>query len=315
MDLGVGIGLRRELYDALWKTNRRLDWLELIPENFIVHGGWRRQVLEKAAERWPLIAHGVALNVGGPDPLDAAYLRSLKTLLDWLDPPFFSDHLCYQHIGGVYFHDLLPLPFTEEAVRWVAGRAREVSDRLERPLVLENITYYAEMPGGTLTEGEFVSAVLEEADAGLLLDVNNAYLNGRNHGRDPWQVLRALPLERTTQIHLAGHVQDRECDVLLDDHGSAVTDEVWALYTKVTQRIGAVPTLIEWDNNIPPLDRVLEEADRARAIQKEYAPVVADTPSSRNPNPSSLETASMSRSVPTERSESSNGLTSSKGPQ
>lgn len=264
--LGVGIGFRRDLYDALWKTERRLDWLELIPENFLENGGWRRRAIERARDRWPLVAHGVALNIGGPDPLDRGYLSKLKALLDWIDPPFFTDHLCYQHIGGHYFHDLLPLPFTEEAVCWCATRLRQVADALERRVALENITYYAEMPGGTMTEGEFVTAVLEEADAGLLLDVNNAYLNAMNHARDPRAVLRELPLERTAQIHLAGHT--REGDLLVDTHSAAIVDPVWDLYGEVIRALGPVNTLIEWDAHIPALDVVLDEADRAREVQR-----------------------------------------------
>jgi uncharacterized protein len=261
---GVGIGLRRELHDAVLATSRRIDWLEIIPENFAGLGGWRARVLERVSDRWPLLAHGIGLSVGGPDPLDASYLAAMKELLDRIDAPFFSDHLCFATAGGEYFHDLLPLPFNDEAVRWAAKRAREAAERLERPLVLENITYYAVMPGGTLTEGEFVRAVLEEADAGLLLDLNNVYVNARNHGCAPHDVLHELPIERTVQIHLAGHV--REGDLLIDNHGSAVVPEVWELYREVIARIGPVPTLIEWDTDIPSLDRVLDEADFARAV-------------------------------------------------
>lgn len=277
--LGVGIGLRRELYDALFRTPRELDWLEFIPENFVAQGGARKRVLERASERWPLLAHGVALNVGGPDPLDGDYLARLRALLARLDAPFFSDHLCFQVAHGHYFHDLLPLPFTEEAVVHVARRVREAAERLERPIALENITYYAEMPVGPpaaprctpLTEAEFIRAVLEESGAWLLLDVNNAYLNAVNHGRDPWSELRALPLERTVQIHLAGHARDFECDVLLDTHGAAVADPVWDLYEQVLDVVGPIPTLLEWDTNIPDLDRVLDEADRAKAYWRRSA--------------------------------------------
>ncbi len=269
----MGIGFRRELYESILSTQRSLDWLEFIPENFIAQGGARQQALKQAEERFPLLAHGVALNIGGPDPLDGDYLRRLKVLLDRIEAPFFSDHLCYQHIAGHYFHDLLPLPFTEEAVRHVAQRVREASERLERPIALENITYYAEMPASRdiepsslLSEGEFVSAVLAESDAWLLLDVNNAYLNARNHKRDPWTLMQSLPLERSVQIHLAGHAQDVECDVLLDTHGEPIADPVWALYERVLRQLGPVPTLIEWDTNIPPLDVVLNEADRAKLL-------------------------------------------------
>ena len=262
---GVGIGLRRPLFDALLASSRTVDWLELVPENFVTHGGWRSRMLTACAERWPLIAHGVSLSLGGPDALNREYLVGLKRLLDQIDPPFFSEHLCWASSDAHQFYDLLPLPFTEETVHWVAGRVRRVADVIERPIVLENITYYAVMPQSSLSEGEFIRAVLEEGDAGLLLDVNNTYLNAVNHGRDPEAVLSELPLERTRQIHLAGY-QVEEDGILLDHHGEPVADAVWDLYRLALQKVGPVPTLLEWDNNIPALDRVLDEADRARAI-------------------------------------------------
>ena len=265
---GVGIGLRPKLWAELERAQHLPDWLELIPENYVAHSGWRRAQMLAARERWPLVAHGVSVSVGGPDPLDLPYLIQLKSLLDELGAEFYSDHLCWTRYGNHHYHDLLPLPFSEEAVRWTAARARRVSELLERPLLLENITYYAVMPGGFLTEGQFISAVLEESGAFLLLDLNNAYQNAINHGQLPDDVLAALPLERTRQIHLAGHELD-ETGVLLDRHATPVTDAVWSLYGAVTKQLGPIPTLIEWDNDIPPLARVLQEADRARLIQQE----------------------------------------------
>lgn len=261
---GVGIGLRRPLYDAILKTERRIDWLEFVPENFMDIHGRAGDVLEACAARWPLVSHGVSMSIGGPDPLQERYFQSLRSLHARIPVAACSDHLCYTSIGGVELHELLPLPFSEEAARWAAGRAREASERLGRPLWLENITYYAEMPGGQMPEGAFVRAVLEESGCDLLLDVNNAYLNAINHGRGPLDVLCELPLERTRQIHLAGHVDEN--GILLDHHGSAVAPEVWDLYREALRRVGPVPVLIEWDANIPSLDRVLDEADRARAI-------------------------------------------------
>ncbi len=259
----VGIGLRREHFDEVPRCERTLDVLEIVPENFVGQGGRSRAVLRACAERWPIAVHGVSASVGGPDPLDHGYLRALKGLLDELDVPLYTDHLCYAAIGGVAFHDLLPLPFTDEAVRHCARRIRELADALERPVAVENITYYATMPGSVLDEGAFVRAVVEEAGCGLLLDVNNAYVNARNHGFDPYDVLFALPLERTVHVHLAGHC--REDGRLVDDHGAAVIDEVWALYAAALPHLGSCSTIVEWDTNIPPLDRVLDEADRARA--------------------------------------------------
>ena len=262
---GIGIGLRSELRGDLEQTTRQIDWLEFTPENYVEHGGWRRAELDFARARWPLIAHGVSVSIGGPDPLDEHYLLALKRLLDEIGAPYYSDHLCWSAARGHHFHDLLPLPFTEEAARYAAARARRVSELLERPLLLENIAYYATMPGSTLSEGEFVSAAIRESGSYLLLDVNNAYVNAKNHGVDPLAVLTALPLDRTLQIHLAGHELDDE-GLLLDGHGSPVADEVWALFCEAIRRVGEVPVLVEWDNDIPSLDRVLDEAEVARCL-------------------------------------------------
>jgi uncharacterized protein len=266
---GVGIGLRREHFAAIERCERTVDWLEIIPENYVGYGGAARRNLAHCRERWPVVAHGVSLSLGGPDPLPGEYVAGLRRLLDELQAPFYTDHLCYATIDGINFYDLLPLPFTEEAVRHTAGRIRELTERLGRPVAVENITYYAEMPGGQLSEGQFVTAVVEEAGCGLLLDVNNVYVNAKNHGLDPLAVLEALPLHRTRQIHIAGHVE--EGGRLLDNHGRPLVDPVWQLYEQALARVGPVPTLLEWDTDIPALDRVLDEADRAREIWRRFA--------------------------------------------
>jgi uncharacterized protein (UPF0276 family) len=263
---GVGIGLRRALYADLLRTSRRVDWLEIVPENFMGLGRCPARVLDRCLERWPVISHGVALSVGGSDPMEP-YLDALAPLLRRLGAPFFSDHLCYASVGGEQSFDLLPLPFTEEAVNHAARRARDVQDRIGRRLLLENITTYAVMPGSRMAEPDFVRAVVEEAKVGLLLDVNNLYVNAYNHGTDPFDALARLPLEHVGQIHLAGFT--REGDVLLDTHSRPVADAVWALYREALRRVGLVPTLVEWDQSLPSLDAVLDEADRARAIQLE----------------------------------------------
>jgi hypothetical protein len=262
--VGVGIGLRRQHLDAITKTERRIDWIEIIPENFMGFGGHARRALDKCSQRWPVAVHGVALSLGGPDPLDQAYLAELGSLLDRVGAAWFSEHACWSAIGGVQTLDLLPLPFTETAAEHLAARTRHVADRIGLPLLLENITYYAEMPTSVLSEGAFLREVLQRSGAGLLLDVNNVYVNACNHGVDPRAALEALPIERTRQIHLAGH--RREGDVLLDDHGSAVHDPVLDLYAFALERTGPVPTLIEWDNRVPPLDVLLDDADRVRAV-------------------------------------------------
>ena len=267
--LGAGIGLRRSFYEALPRTERPLDWVEIIPENFLTLGGRPQQTLDACAERWTVLPHGVGLNIGGPDPLDEDYVTRLAALVKRVDSPFFSDHLVYSRLAGVYLHDLLPLPFNEEVVEHVVPRVREVMARVGRPFLLENASYYANMPGGTLSEAAFLRHVVEQADCGLLLDVNNVYVNAQNHGYDPRAFIDALPLERVVQIHLAGH--DRYPDVIIDTHGAPVCDDVWSLYRYVLQRTGPVSTLIEWDQEIPSMEAVLDQADVARAALQEVA--------------------------------------------
>ncbi|WP_224246337.1 MNIO family bufferin maturase [Hyalangium gracile] len=267
--LGAGIGLRRGFYEALPRTERALDWLEIIPENFLTLGGRSQRALDACAERWTVLPHGVGLNIGGPDPLDEDYVTRLGALVRRVDAPFFSDHLCYSRLGGIHLHDLLPLPFNEEAVEYVVPRVREVMARVGRPFLLENPSYYARMPGGTLEEAAFLRHVVEQADCGLLLDVNNIYVNAQNHGYDPRAFVDALPLERVVQIHLAGH--ERYPDVIIDTHGAPVCDEVWSLYRYVLERTGPVSTLIEWDQDIPSMEAVLDQADQARAVLREVA--------------------------------------------
>ncbi len=267
--LGAGVGLRRELYDELPATERTVDWVEIIPENFMTLGGRSKRALEACAERWTVLPHGVGLDVGGPDPLDEDYLQRLKRLVESIDAPFFSDHLCYTRLGGVHLHDLLPLPFCEAAVEHAAERARRAAEFVGRPFLLENPSYYAVMPGQTMDEASFLRAVVEEADCGMLLDVNNVYVNARNHGYDPFQFIDRLPLERVVQIHLAGHTP--KPGVVIDTHIGPVPDDVWRLYRYTLERTGAVSTLIEWDQEIPSLDAVLDEADRARAMLAEVA--------------------------------------------
>jgi len=268
---GVGIGLRREHFDALPETERHVDWLEIIPENFIANGGRSRRVLDRCHARWAIGAHGVALSIGGPDPLDRDYLDLLKGLLDDLGAPIHTDHLCYAVAGGVNFADLLPLPFTEAAVHHVAQRARQVAEHLERPLLLENISTYADMPGAEMSEAEFIRAVLEESGCGLLLDVNNVYVNAFNRGTDAMADLQALPLERAGRIHIAGHKyrDDGDGAFAVDNHGTPVIAPVYELYRAALERTGPVPTLLERDLNVPPLDEVLDEADAVRAIYTE----------------------------------------------
>ncbi len=263
---GHGVGLRRKYFDSLDEIASRVDWVEIISENFMSFGGRARAVLEAVAARIPVVPHGVNLSIGGPDPLRSDYLADLRNLCRRLDAPYFSDHICFTSAGGVWFHDLVPVPFTREAAERIALRARQAAREVGRPIVLENVSYYAVMPGSDLDEGTFLRTVVERADCGLLLDVNNVYVNAVNHGYDPVAFMDALPLERVVQVHMAGHRD--EGTVLVDDHGSAIPADVLALYEWLVSRIGPVPTLVEWDFNLPDLGTLLAEVDRTRAAER-----------------------------------------------
>jgi uncharacterized protein (UPF0276 family) len=269
--LGVGVGLRRAFYDELLASDRQVDWLEVVSENVMARGGRVRWFLDQHRERRPLIPHGVNLNIGGPDPLDLSYLAGLRTLVELLDAPFFSDHLCYSRLEGVYLHELLPVPFREDVADHVVARIAEAQDRVGAPFLLENPSYYAVMPGQTIPETELLTRIAEGADCGLLLDVNNVYVNAQNHGFDPRDYLLALPLERVGYIHLAGHTEEEPA--IIDTHAAPVADPVWDLYRWTLEQIGRpVSTLIEWDADIPAVDVVLDEADKARAVLEELYP-------------------------------------------
>ena len=265
--VGVGVGLRRAHFGAWAQCARQVDWLELIPEVFVGVGGEAARVLHSLRERYALVPHGVSLSLGGPDAMPEEKLDGLRELCASLRAPYYSDHICLASIDGVETFDLIPLPFCEEAADHVAHRARTARARIERPLVLENITYYAAMPGSEWDEGRFLHGVFERCDAGLLLDVSNVVVNAKNQGRDARELLEALPLARTEQIHLAGHRHQPEWGVVIDDHASAPSDESLALYEHALRCIGRpVPTLIEWDQDLPTLDALLDQADRARAV-------------------------------------------------
>ena len=268
---GIGIGLRTPFASELLTTSRQVDWLELIPENWMFYGGKKRRLLRELSERFTLVPHSVSLNVGGLDPLDTRFLDGLAALTGELDAPLFSDHVCFASTGGRPLHELLPLPFTEEAADVVGRRAKQAAQHVGRPLVLENATFYAHMPvadgEGRMDEAGFMRACLERGDATLLLDVNNVYVNSKNHGFDARAFIDALPLEKVSYLHLAGHT--RQDEVIIDTHIGPIIDDVWALYRYTLSRFGRlVPTLIEWDQDIPPLDQVLDEVDRARAEAK-----------------------------------------------
>lgn len=265
--LGHGIGLRPPHYAEVVQTLPAVDWFEVITENFMVAGGNPRQVLRQVRAHYPIVLHGVSLSVGSVDPIDETYLTGLATLAAETEPAWISDHLCWSSFGGHTGHDLWPLPFTEEALAHVVRRVQVVQERLRRRILIENVSSYLEFAHSTLPEWEFLTEVARRADCGLLLDVNNIFVSARNHGFEAAQFLAGVPVDRVKQIHLAGHRD--EGTHLLDTHDHPVCDGVWALYRAAVQRFGAVATIIERDDDIPPLAQVIAESRQAAAIEAE----------------------------------------------
>lgn len=263
---GVGLGLRQELVSDLQTAAAgTLDFVELAPENWMDMGGKFRKQLDAIAERYPIVCHGLSLSLGGPTPLDGDFLQSIKQFLARYSVPIYSEHLSYCSDDG-HLYDLLPIPFTEDAVHYVAARIRTAQDILQRRIAVENVSYYA-APARELDELTFLQAVLAEADCDLLLDVNNIYVNSVNHGYDAAAFLDALPAQRVRYLHVAGHYQQAQ-DLIIDSHGADVIDPVWNLLDRAYARLGALPTLLERDFNIPPLPQLLAETGRIRAAQR-----------------------------------------------
>ena len=264
---GVGIGLRRSLVRELQACERPVaDFLEVAPENWMGLGGRLGEQFSWFAERYPVVCHGLSLSIGGTDPLDEEFLYSLKGFLKQHNIAHYSEHLSYCSGDGGHLYDLMPLPFTPQAVKHVAERVSRVQDILGQRISLENVSYYATVDN-SLAEVEFINAVLEAADCYLLLDVNNIFVNAINHCYDPMKFLKALPAERVSYIHVAGHYDEAE-DLKIDTHGADVKDEVWQMLAAAYEHVGLKPTLLERDFNIPPLADVLAEAEGIRRVQK-----------------------------------------------
>lgn len=259
---GFGLGLRRPHYAEFLTRAVPVDFVEVISENFMVDGGRPLATLDSIRERYPVAMHGVSMSIGSADGLDLAYLKRLKRLADRVRPLWVSDHLCWTRIGGHNTHDLLPLPYSEEALDLVCANISVAQDVLERAMLFENPSSYVEFAGAGMTEWEFLAEMCRRTGCYLLLDVNNIYVSSRNHGFDATQYLNAIPAARVRQMHLAGHSQGEE--LLIDTHDSPVTADVWALYETACHRFGPVATMIERDDDIPPLDALLEELDIAR---------------------------------------------------
>jgi uncharacterized protein (UPF0276 family) len=262
--LGFGLGLRVEHYEAVLAERPPIDWLEVLTENYLVPGGKPLHYLGRIRERFPVAMHGVSLSIGSSAPLDHEYLRQLKALARRIEPEWVSDHLCWTGVAGRNTHDLLPLPYTEEALEHVVRRVRTVQDVLERRILLENVSSYVSFRDAPHTEGQFLAAIAARADCLILLDVNNIYVSSVNHEFDPLEYLNAIPPERVQQIHLAGH--EDHGNYLVDTHDHPVRDAVWDLYAAALRRCGAVSTMIERDDHIPPLAELCAELEQARAL-------------------------------------------------
>ncbi len=266
-DLGLGVGLRSRHVAHILEHGPEVGFFEIISENFMRTRGRPLEVLDAVVERYPVVMHGVSLSIGSTDPLDRGYLAALKALARRARAAWVSDHLCWTGVAGVNTHDLLPMPYTEASFRHVARRVREVSDLLERPLVIENPSSYVEFAGSTMREEEFLARLCAETGCGLLLDVNNVYVSAFNHGFDAEAYIDAIPAGRVVQVHLAGHTH--KGTHILDTHSERVVDPVWRLYERLVARTGDVSTLLEWDDGIPPFEVVHDEIRKALRYREE----------------------------------------------
>jgi uncharacterized protein (UPF0276 family) len=276
---GAGLGLRRALLGPLQTFDQTVlhesvNFLEVAPENWINVGGQRGKAFQQFTEQFPFVCHGLSLSIGGPSPLDQTFLRKLKVFIHRFGIKAYSEHLSYCTDDG-HLYDLMPIPFTSEAVKYVAARIRQVQDLLEQRIAIENVSYYA-APGAELSEIEFINAVISEADCDLLLDVNNIYVNSVNHGYDPLEFLQALPSECISYGHIAGHYNEAE-DLIVDTHGADVIPGVWSILDKAYELFGVFPTLLERDFNIPAVADLLNEVDQIRHYQNKWASTDSST--------------------------------------
>ncbi len=266
-EYGVGIGLRIPHYNHILENRPVCDWFEIISENFMVDGGRPLYVLDQLLEQYRVVQHGVSMYFGSVEPLNSEHMRRLKKLVRRTKTPWLSDHLCWGSVDGTYSHDLLPMPYTFEAAKKTAQKIREARDFLEVPVVVENVSSYAEFHASEMTEWQFLTEVVEGADCGILLDVNNIYVSSQNHSFDPFEYLHNVPHDRVAQIHIAGHSKYEK--YILDTHDHAVIDPVWKLYERAIELVGPTATLLEWDDRIPSFEEVHNEALKAKRFVPE----------------------------------------------
>jgi len=272
-DYGIGIGLRAPHYEHILSRKPVVDWFEIISENFMIDGGRPLHVLDQILEQYKVVQHGVSMYFGSAEKPNREHLRRLKELVKRTNTPWLSDHLCWGSVDGRYTHDLLPMPYTFEAARLTAQKVREVRDFLEIPIAVENVSSYAEYHVSEMTEWEFLNEVVEQADCGILLDVNNIYVSAQNHGFNPFTYVNRISAARVTQIHIAGHSKFKK--YILDTHDHPVLDPVWKLYERAIQRTGHTATLLEWDDSIPSFEEVHREALKANRFLADTALAVA----------------------------------------
>ena len=273
----AGIGLRAQHYKEVIENRPPIGWLEVHSENYFGESGAPLYYLEQARRHYPLSLHGVGLSLGSTDELNWSHLHKLKALIARFEPGLVSEHLCWSSVNGRYLNDLLPLPYTEEALSHVTDRIRRVQDFLGRRILIENLSSYLQYTHSTIPEWEFIAEVARKSDCDILLDVNNVYVSSVNHRFDPQRYLEAIPPSKVREIHLAGYTVNRypEGEVLIDSHGARVFDDVWVLYRQAVKQLGAVPTLIEWDTDIPALDVLVDEAHKADRVLEEIRDLVA----------------------------------------
>ncbi len=266
-NFGVGLGLRRELYSPILRHKNQIDWLEIAPENYICRGGEIFERLVNAKKYFPIIPHGLNLSIGGTEPFDPALINNVKKLFKIIDPSWFSDHLCFNYVEKTYIHDLIPLPYNKVTVKHLVNRIKKAQDIFQVPFLIENPSYYMVIDN-EMSEADFISQILEKADCGLLLDINNVYVNSKNHKYDPIRFLDSIPIERTVQVHIAGHLNRGK--IIIDTHGEPIIRDVYNLFGELLKRCTPKAVLLERDFNFPKFSELLNEIKKIKTIMKSF---------------------------------------------